>query len=191
MMSLASNHDSFGILQIDAHADLREAYEGFDYSHASVMYNALELAQVDKLVQVGVRDFCEEELFRIQKSHGRIKTFFDQDIKTAAFEGKTWQTQCIEIIKTLPEKVYISFDIDGLDPKLCPSTGTPVPGGLDFAQAMYLIKEVVKSGRTIIGCDLNEVAPGVNEWDANVGARVLYRMALLMAVSQGKLSFKS
>lgn len=188
--SLAKKHESFGVLQIDAHADLREAYEGFEYSHASVMYNALKTTQLSKLVQVGIRDFCEEELSRIKGSEGRIKTFFDQYLKEAAFEGTTWQAQCAEIIKELPDRVYISFDIDGLDPKLCPNTGTPVPGGLDFQQAMFLIKEVVKSGRTIIGCDLNEVSPGIDEWGANVGARVLYRMALLMAVSQGIMTFE-
>jgi len=78
----------------------------------------------------------------------------------------------------------VSFDIDGLDPKLCPNTGTPVAGGFEFEQAAYLIEAVVKSGRKIIGMDLNEVAPGENgEWDANVGARMLLRMCNLMAVS--------
>ena len=90
----------------------------------------------------------------------------------------------------LPDQVYISFDIDGLDPKLCPNTGTPVPGGFELEQVMHLIKEVVKSGRKIIGADLCEVAPGSNEWDANVGARALYRMINLMAVSHGKLSIQ-
>lgn len=102
-------------------------------------------------------------------------------------EGKTWQTICINIVNQLPELVYISFDIDGLDPKLCPNTGTPVAGGLEFHEAVYLIKTLVKAGKKIIGFDLNEVTPGEDEWDANVGARLLYRMANLMAVSQGKL----
>jgi agmatinase len=81
------------------------------------------------------------------------------------------------ILDCLPEKVYISFDIDGLDPKLCPHTGTPVPGGLELEEAFYLIKEVARSGRQIIGFDLCEVAPGNDQWDGNVGARVLYRLA--------------
>ena len=78
-----------------------------------------------------------------------------------------------DVAAALPEKVYVSFDIDGLDPALCPSTGTPVPGGLTFQQAAYLLKRVVLAGTTIIGFDLNEVAPGPDgdEWDANVGAR--------------------
>ncbi|MCE7992411.1 MAG: agmatinase family protein [Roseivirga sp.] len=190
LKALAQEHDSFGVLQIDAHADLRKAYEGFTWSHASIMYNALQLPQVEKLVQVGVRDFCEEELTRIDNEEGRVRTFFDQELKAERYQGMNWQKQCKQIISELPQKVYLSFDIDGLHPKLCPNTGTPVPGGFELDQTMYLIKELVKSGRTIIGCDLNEVSPGKDEWDANVGARALYRMALLMAVSQGKFDFR-
>lgn len=189
--ALAQEHKSFGILQIDAHADLREAYEGFTYSHASIMHNVLQTPQVEKLVQVGIRDFCEEELSLINNQPDRIRTFFDQELQAKSYEGVSWQQQCAEIVSQLPENVYLSFDIDGLDPKLCPNTGTPVPGGLELDQVMYLFKEVVKSGRTIIGCDLNEVSPGSDEWDANVGARVLYRMALLMSASQGKMDFIS
>lgn len=187
--ALCQEYESFGILQIDAHADLRKAYEGFTYSHASVMHNVLESEEVEKLVQVGIRDFCEEELTVIGKQAGRVKTFFDQQLKAGSYEGISWQKQCDLIISELPDKVYISFDIDGLDPKLCPHTGTPVPGGFELNEVMYLIKEVVKSGREVIGCDLNEVSPGDDEWDANVGARALYRMALLMAVSQEKMGF--
>ncbi len=187
--SLSREHASFGILQIDAHADLRKAYEGFTYSHASVMHNVLELEEVEKLVQVGIRDFCEEELTAIHGQEGRVKTFFDQKLKQERYEGLSWQRQCEQIIAELPDKVYISFDIDGLDPKLCPHTGTPVPGGFELDEVMYLFKALVQSGREVIGCDLNEVSPGDNEWDANVGARALYRMALLMAVSQGKMDF--
>lgn len=183
------HYGDFGVLQIDAHADLREAYEGFQFSHASIMTNVLKIDKVKKLVQVGIRDFCKEEQECIQESNGRVVTFFDQDLKHSQFEGKTWADQCQEIINALPERVYISFDIDGLDPKLCPNTGTPVPGGFDLEQVMYLFKQVVLSGRTIIGCDLNEVAQGEDEWDANVGARALYRMINLMGVSKGLLSF--
>lgn len=184
------HYGDFVVLQIDAHADLREAYEGFEFSHASIMTNVLKIDKVKKLVQVGIRDFCKEEQECIQESNGRVVTFFDQDLKHGQFEGKTWAEQCQEIINALPQQVYISFDIDGLDPKLCPNTGTPVPGGFDLEQVMYLFKQVVLSGRTIIGCDLNEVAQGNDEWDANVGARALYRMINLMGVSKGLLTFK-
>jgi agmatinase len=182
MQALAEKHSSFGILHIDAHADLREAYEGFEYSHASIMFNAIKIQQITHLVQVGIRDYCEAELSLI-KSDKRISSFFDRDIKHRQFEGITWAAICDQIIDTLPEKVYLSFDIDGLDPKLCPNTGTPVPGGLELEQTLYLVEKLVKSGRTIIGFDLNEVAPGDNEWDANVGARLLYRIANMCLVS--------
>jgi agmatinase len=186
MQALAEKYPSYGILQIDAHADLRKAFEGFKYSHASIMYNALTIPQVSKLVQVGIRDFCQEEAELIHNSNGRVKTFFDRDLKHAQYEGKTWAQQVKEIIEMLPQNVYISFDIDGLDPKLCPNTGTPVAGGFEFEQAAYLIQQVAKSGKKIIGLDLNEVSPGEDEWDANVGARMLFRMCNLMALSNGK-----
>lgn len=176
--------DKFGILQIDAHMDLRESYQGFAYSHASVMRNALKLSPITRLVQVGVRDYCDEELEFEKASKGRIKTFYDAELKDAMFEGKTWQSLCKKIVNALPDIVYISFDIDGLDPSNCPHTGTPVPGGLTFDQAMYLLHAVVKSGRRIIGFDLVEVAPGGDtEWNGNVGARVLYHLAGYMHAS--------
>lgn len=184
MQALAKKHKSFGILQIDAHADLRDAYEGFTFSHASIMYNALKIDEVEKLVQVGIRDFCEAEVDLIRESENRINTFFDKDLKHATYQGKSWKQCCDEIIKQLPEKVYVSFDIDGLDPKLCPNTGTPVAGGFEAEEVLFLLEQVVESGREIIGMDLNEVAPGEDEWDANVAARLLYRLCNIMSKSK-------
>lgn len=176
--ALSDTIENFGILQFDAHMDLRESYQGFVYSHASIMHNALENESVSRLVQVGVRDYCEEEANVVKGSKGRIKTFYDRDLKEALYEGKTWQSLCKKIVNSLPDIVYISFDIDGLSPDHAPHTGTPVPGGLSFDQAMYLIHQVVKSGKQIIGFDLVEVAPGKDtDYDANVGARVLYHLA--------------
>ncbi|AHM58621.1 arginase family hydrolase [Flammeovirgaceae bacterium 311] len=189
MRALAGNHrEGYGILQVDAHADLRIAYEGFSYSHASIMYNALQVEGVKKIVQVGIRDICGEEVEVANKNSGRVNIFYDRNLKQEGYRGKSWHELVAGIIEHLPDKVYISFDIDGLDPKLCPGTGTPVPGGMEYEQAMYLIEAVVRSGRTIIGFDLCEVAPGDSEWNGNVGARVLYRMANLAGVSQGLLS---
>lgn len=185
--ALSERHERFGVLQIDAHADLRKAYEGFTYSHASIMFNALKIPAVNRLVQVGIRDFCEEEVQVINRSMGRVVTFFDEDIKASQYAGRTWDSICDQIIQQLPDLVYISFDIDGLDPKLCPNTGTPVAGGFEFHQIAYLIKKVVNANKKIIGFDLNEVAPGDTDWDANVGARMLYHLCNWMAVSQGKL----
>lgn len=185
LKALSEKYNDFGILQIDAHHDLREGYEGFKFSHASIFYNALKLDSVSKLVQVGIRDYCEEEVQFINNQQERISVFYDQDIKERIFEGTFWNLQCNKIIEELPEKVYISFDIDGLDPKLCPGTGTPVPGGLEFYEVNYLIKKLVESGRKIIGFDLCEV--GTDEWDANVGARILYKLCNWSGRSQGMI----
>lgn len=187
MKAVARQFGEFGILQIDAHADLREAYEGFVYSHASIMYNVLkEIPEMTKLVQVGVRDFCDEEYALIQQETSRVKTFFDNHIKQRQYEGETWKAICDDIIKELPAQVYISFDIDGLDPKLCKNTGTPVQGGFEAEQIQYLFKKIVESGRRIVAFDLNEVSCGedsLDAIDASVGARILYRMCNLFMKS--------
>lgn len=176
---MAESYDTFGILHVDAHCDLREAYEGFEWSHASIMYNVIKkIPQVKRLVQVGIRDFAKREADAVAAANGRVIVHHDAALAERGFAGETWRDICDGIVAALPRHVYVSFDIDGLDPKLCPSTGTPVPGGLSFQQAAYLIKRVVETGHTIIGFDLNEVVPGPDgdEWDANVGARVLYKL---------------
>jgi len=168
-----------GVLQIDAHADLRDSYQGFRWSHASVMHNVLREAEgVSRIVQVGVRDLCEGELQAIAESQGRVVTHFDIDWQRRVAAGEQLLALCGEAIDALPEQVWVSFDIDGLDPSLCPNTGTPVPGGLSFSGACLLLEALSRSGRTIVGFDLNEVAPGPDgdEWDAAVGARVLFKL---------------
>jgi len=183
--AIAEKHGDFGILQIDAHCDLREAYESFTYSHASIMYNALtEIPQLTRLVQVGIRDYSPSEYDYISKSNSRVITYFDKDIKERIFEGASWKQIVDEIVNNLPQKVYISFDIDGLDPKLCPNTGTPVQGGFETEQIFYLFKKAMQSGRQLIGFDLNEVGISPNEWDENVGARVLFKLCNLMVASK-------
>jgi agmatinase len=185
--ALAEVYDRFAVLQIDAHADLRRSYEGFSYSHASIMYNALKVPAVGKLIQVGIRDLCEEEANVMQRAMGRVVTFYDEDFKSLMLNGKSWDHICADIIKHLPANIYLSVDIDGFDPKLCPNTGTPVPGGLEFNQFVYLLKKIVLSGKKIIGFDLCEVSPGKDDWDANVGARTLYQLCNWTAVSHKKL----
>jgi agmatinase len=182
--AIAEKNADFGILQIDAHMDLRKAYEGFNYSHASIMYNALEeIPQIKKLVQVGIRDFCDEEFDYMSNSAGRVVSFFDKDIKEKQYEGEVWKNIVDEIVNQLPQNVFISFDIDGLNPKLCPHTGTPVHGGFEVQEIYYLFKKVVQSGRKIIGFDLNEVGVSHDEWDENVGARVLYKLCNILTAS--------
>jgi agmatinase len=133
---------------------------------------------VARLVQVGIRDFCAEERDLVRNSQGRIASYYDADLAAERFAGATWVAQSKRIVADLPREVYVSFDIDGLDPALCPHTGSPVPGGQLFHEASYLLGEVVRSGRRIVGFDLVEVAPDPagGEWDANVGARLLYKL---------------
>src|SRR5579872_6214578 len=177
ILAHAERYPGLGILHLDAHADLRDAYEGFRWSHASIMANVLDrVSGVSRIVQVGIRDFCEAESDRIAGDPARLRTFFDQDLRYRLQEGEPWRRIADEIVSLLPEKVYVSFDIDGLDPSLCPHTGTPVAGGLSFAEATSLLRAVRRSGRAIVGFDLNEVVPGgEDDWDANVGARILYK----------------
>jgi agmatinase len=180
----AKRHKEFGILHIDAHLDLRIAYEGFTYSHASIMYNALPLEQLKRVVSVGIRDFCQLENEVFLKEKGRVRIVRSADVRRQQFDGVTWREQCDAIIEALPEKVHISFDIDGLDPTLCPNTGTPVPGGLRFEEATYLLSRLAAQ-RSIIGFDLVEVSPGKdNDWDANVGARLLWHLCGVLAGSK-------
>lgn len=185
---MAVRGERFGILHIDAHADLREAYEGFTCSHASIMYNALRLQQLERLVQVGIRDYCGAERELATESNGRIVQFDDYTLARNGFEGMSWREQCAAVVAQLPQNVYISFDIDGLSPDNCPGTGTPVPGGLSYREAVYLLVQVVESGRSIVGFDLTEVAPseGDGEWNANVGARILYKLCNLTLLSHKK-----
>lgn len=176
----ARRHPGMGVLHVDAHADLRVAYEGFTYSHASVVYNAaVRLPEIARIVQVAVRDLSEEEHAFAAGSGGRIVQHHDAALARARLEGEPWAAQVRRILEPLPRDVYVTFDIDGLDPALCPHTGTPVPGGLSFQEAAFLIAAVAGSGRRIVGFDLVEVAPDPagGEWDGNVGARLLYKLA--------------
>lgn len=185
LKAIGEKHGEFGILQIDAHFDLREAYEGFNYSHASIMYNALnEIPQLTKIVQAGIRDYGSDEWQYVKESKFKVITYFDKEIRNRQYEGQTWKQIAEEIVSKLPDKVFISFDIDGLDRKLCPFTGTPVPGGFELEQVFYLFSKLHHSGKKIVGFDLNEVGIGGDtDWDANVGARVLYKLCNLLVTS--------
>jgi agmatinase len=172
----ARSFPRFSVLHLDAHADLRVAYEGFTHSHASIMHHVKDLPQVDALVQVGLRDLSPEEEAEARENP-KIHPFFDWDLKRRTLSGQSWKEQCQDLLRPLGEFVYISADIDGLDPRYCPNTGTPVPGGLELHEFLFLLQEIQDSGRKIIGADLVEVAPARdgNEWDANVGARLLFQ----------------
>jgi agmatinase len=176
---LASRHPGLGILHVDAHCDLRPAYEGFTWSHASIMRNVHDrIPGVAKIVQVAIRDASEEEMALVEASKGRLVVHSESDLARASLEGKSFAASAKKIVEGLPNDVYVSFDIDGLEPAFCPHTGTPVPGGLSFREAVFLLDTLARSGRRIVGFDLCEVAPGPDgdEWDANVGARILYKL---------------
>lgn len=123
--AMAEKYQGLGILHIDAHADLRVAYEGFTFSHASIMDNVIrEIPSVARLVQVGIRDYCEQEDEAIRNSGGRIKTFFESDVRRELLDAGSWRRVCNRIVAELPEVNYISFDIDGLDRALPPHRHT-------------------------------------------------------------------
>ncbi len=185
MQAMTKIHPHFGVLQIDAHADLRNAYMGFTHSHASIMYNASQMEAISSFVQVGLRDISAREADMIQEQKHRFHPFFARSMAQRLFEGETWKSVCDDIISKLPQKVYISFDIDGLDPSQCPTTGTPVPGGLTYSQVLYLFEQIAASGKTIIGFDLVETGPGTT--DGIVACRILYKTIALMLQSNRKV----
>lgn len=174
IQAAAERWPGLGVLHIDAHADLRDAYEGFVWSHASIFHNVLHrLPGVHRLVQVGLRDVGAAEVALARSMPERVVSFYDRDLARAAASGEPWLHVVGRIVDALPERVWVSFDIDGLDPSLCPGTGTPVPGGLSFREMSLLLVELARH-RHVVGFDLNEVGPG--EWDGNVGMRVLYKL---------------
>ena len=172
-----SRYPDMGILQIDAHCDLRCAFDGIQYSHASIMYNVLESLGAPLLVQVGVRGLCDFEAQYVRESP-KVHMFYDSDLHRARAGGESWSSVCGRIIDTLPEVVYISFDVDGLEPAWCPHTGTPVPGGIGYGDAVYLLNEIASSGRTIVGFDLVEV--GGDPFDAGIAAHLLYQLCAIL-----------
>ncbi|MFM2247524.1 MAG: agmatinase [Pseudomonadota bacterium] len=182
LRAVSERHPGVGVLHIDAHADLRDAYLGFRWSHASIFHNALQLPGIARHVGLAWRDIGARELARVAAEAGRIVAFTDVDLARAEAEGETWAQTCDRVIAALPPKVYVSFDIDGLDPALCPHTGTPVPGGLSWRQ-LHILLAKLSAARAVVGFDLCEVSPGPagldaeDEWDANVGARALFKLA--------------
>lgn len=153
-----------GIVQIDAHADLRIAYQDEKHSHASVMHLLVE--DGIRLAQFGVRALCPQEA----ESRLTNKVFH-----VDAEELVTGNILSVELPEDFPELIYVSFDVDGLDPSQMPATGTPVPGGLSFYQALHLVENALK-GRRCVGFDVVELAPnGEAAWDFSA-AQITYRL---------------
>lgn len=167
----------FGILQIDAHMDLRPAYEGLRHSHASVMHNALLEPGLERLTQVAVRDYAPVERDRARREGDRVRVVLDDDLQRDLLDGRPFGGLAREIVAGLPSRAWVSLDVDGLAPALCAHTGTPVPGGLGFAQADRLLAELADSGREVLGLDVVEVAGAPHEFEGAVAARLAYRFA--------------
>jgi agmatinase len=162
---LAAEGRRLTVLQVDAHTDLRPEYEGSPYSHASVMYRVHD--RVD-IVAVGIRALTREER-ELARGSDHIHIFFADDIH----DGEAWMD---DVLARLGEDVYITFDVDGLDPSLVPSTGTPEPGGLGWYPVLKLLRRVFRE-RTVHACDVVELAPipGFAAPDFLV-AKLIYKM---------------
>lgn len=153
LRALAARHERFGIIQFDAHADLRQSYEGTKLSHACVMRRALELTCTDgqrpEILQLGVRALSPEEVA------------LRRERKIAHFDARNLHLNGLPdplLPPDFPQKVYLTFDVDGLDPSVIRATGTPVPGGIGWHDALTLAEKALK-GRTVLGFDVVELAP--------------------------------
>ncbi|GFM32444.1 agmatinase [Desulfovibrio subterraneus] len=147
LRALHKKHGNFGIVQFDAHADLRDTYEGSPFSHACVMHRALDLGL--PVFGIGVRALCKDEV-ALRKD----RNLSYLDARDLAMNGMPENL----LPADFPETIYVTFDVDGLDPSVISATGTPVPGGVLWWQAIKLLEKAI-AGRTVIGMDVVELAP--------------------------------
>jgi agmatinase len=160
----AARHQGLTVLQIDAHADLRDGYQGEHHSHASAMRRSLEFAPV---VQVGIRNISREEVAELPNLAATI--FYDWNMR----DDPEWMSRVIEAIKG---PVYLTIDLDGLDPSLMPAVGTPEPGGLAWRELMTLLRRVFTE-REVVACDVVELCPIAGMWSSNfVAAKLVYKL---------------
>lgn len=178
--ALAEYNDDLGVLFIDAHADFGGG-EPFNYSHRTIARDIIEsIPSVSKLVQVGVRDIDRAEVEAI-RANEKVELFFAEKLAARRFEGVCWGDLCREAVEKLPNKVYISLDIDALKIEFCNNTCMPTPGGMTFDEVVYLVNCVIESGREIVGFDISEVVTSLNSrMDAIVAARLLAKLSVAM-----------
>jgi agmatinase len=169
------SYPDMGVLQIDAHSDLRDTYEGSKYSHASIMARVAEFLDPTKIHQVGIRALCSEEYKFITENN--VNTYFASAIRQGDY-GEDWISRLVD---KLPQDIYLTFDVDGLDPSIMPSTGTPEPEGLYYTEATDIIRTIKKAGKRIVGFDVVELAPiqGVTHPDI-LTARLIYKILNLI-----------
>lgn len=162
---------NMSILQFDAHSDLRESYQDSKYSHASIMARVCEFFPTDKITQVGIRAQCIEEAQFIKEK--KINTFYASGIRTGKY-GKDWIK---ELVNTIGDEVYITFDVDAFDPAIMPTTGTPEPDGISYRDALDIFREITIQGKKIVGFDVVELAPveGINHTNLTC-ARLIYKL---------------
>ncbi len=175
----------YGVLHIDAHADLRPSYEGLRYSHATILYHISQLPQVERIVAVGVRDWAREEAEYARSRYPALAVYEMQRLAQAAYLGRSWMETVSEIVSLLPPYVYLSLDVDALEVGYVPNTGTPVPGGFHYEQLFFLLEAVRRSGRRIVAFDVCET--GGAQLDALVSAHLIYRLCGLVLCAQEPL----
>jgi agmatinase len=144
-------YPDLSVLQLDAHSDVRDSYQGTIYSHACVMARVCEILEPSRLVQVGIRAQSIDEA-RFIRERG-VRTFYAHQIRSG--DHPEWQDR---VLASLSDHVYVSVDVDGLDPSIMPSTGTPEPNGLFWAETLRLLRRVGEQ-KQIVGCDIVELAP--------------------------------
>ena len=165
IQAMTESHKSLSVLQIDAHADLRDSYHNSIYNHACVMRRAQEYARV---VQVGIRNVCSEEMPNVVPEN----IFYAHLIH----ERKEWMDKAVE---RLTENVYITVDLDGFDPSILPATGTPLPGGLQWYPTLQFIEKVFRS-KNVVGFDVVELCPQEDSKVSDVmAASLVYKMLTL------------
>lgn len=165
--AMARRYPDLTILQLDAHSDLRDEYEGSQYNHACVMARARELCPI---VQVGIRSMDVSE----KPSMDKRRVFFAHDICDGA--DRSWIERCVGL---LGEHVYITIDLDVFDPSVLPATGTPEPGGMTWYDVMALMKAVFRA-RTIVGFDVVELCPRPEHWGSDfLAAKLVYALLTL------------
>lgn len=168
--AVSEQYNDLSVLQIDAHADLRDDYHGSIYNHACVMRRAQEFARV---VQVGIRSVCTEEMPNIVPEN----TFYAHDI----VHHDRWMDAVVE---RLTNHVYISFDLDGLDPSILPATGTPLPGGLQWYPTLRFLEKVFRS-RRVVGFDVVELCPQADSKVSDVlAAELVYKMITMESANR-------
>jgi agmatinase len=164
-------YPEMSVLHFDAHSDLRQSYEDSIYSHACFMARVIEFFPPEKITQVGIRALCKEEANLINEKE--INTLFASSIRRGIY-GTNWQKN---IVQSLSDEVYITFDVDYFDPSIMPSTGTPEPDGFYYSETLDVFREIKKAGKKIVGFDIVELAPKENLTHPDLTtARLLYKL---------------